>query len=71
MYIWSLKRNMDPNGRIIKHKARLCVHGGMQKWELNYWYNYSPVDNLMSAIAILTLNILIEIHTKSVDFVLD
>ena len=27
--IWSLKRKRNPFGELIKHKARLCVHGGM------------------------------------------
>ena len=28
--IWSFKRKRYPDGRILKHKARLCAHGGMQ-----------------------------------------
>ena len=31
MSIWSSKRMRDPNGRLIKHKARLCAHGGMEQ----------------------------------------
>ena len=27
--IWSFKRKRFPDGRIMKHKARLCAHGGM------------------------------------------
>ena len=30
MSIWSFKRKRFPDGRVQKHKARLCVHGGMQ-----------------------------------------
>ncbi len=28
--IWSFKRKRFPDGRLNKHKARLCAHGGMQ-----------------------------------------
>ena len=37
MSIWPFKRKRYPDGRVLKHKARLCVHGGMQKWGENYW----------------------------------
>ena len=26
-------------------KSRLCVHGGMQQWGVNYWENYDSVVN--------------------------
>ena len=70
MYIWSFKRKRSPYGRILKHKARLCAHVGMQKGGVKYWDTYSPVVNWMSVGAILTLSILRELQTKSVDFFL-
>ena len=42
----------------------------MQQWEMNYWETYSPVVNWVSVRDMLTLSILIELYTKSVDFVL-
>ena len=35
--IWSLKRMIFPYGKLMKHKARLCAHGGMQQWVFDYW----------------------------------
>ena len=35
--IWSFKRKRFPDGRINKWKARLCAHGGMQEFGVNYW----------------------------------
>ena len=32
MAIWSFKRKRFPDGTIMKYKARLCAHGGMQQW---------------------------------------
>ena len=43
----------------------------MHQWGVHFWFTYSPVANLMSIGKILNLIILKEIHTKSVDFVLD
>jgi hypothetical protein len=33
--IWSFKRKQRPDGTLVKHKARLCAHGGMQQWGTN------------------------------------
>ena len=30
--IWSFNYKRCPDGRIQKHKARICAHGGMQTW---------------------------------------
>ena len=27
-FVWSFKYKRNPIGELIKHKARLCVHGG-------------------------------------------
>ena len=70
MSIWCFKRNRDPDGRLIKHKARMCTHGGMHQWGVNYWDTYYPVVNFMSVREIITISILVELHTKSVYFVL-
>ena len=42
----------------------------MQHWGVNYWDTYSPVVNWMSIRSMITLIFLIDIHTKSVYFVL-
>ena len=46
--IWSFKRKRYPDGRLNKHKARLCAHGGMQPWGVNYWETYAPTVNWIS-----------------------
>eukprot|EP00956_Cyclotella_meneghiniana_P017113 scaffold27601_cov69-Cyclotella_meneghiniana.AAC.2 len=45
-----------PDGTLNKHKARLCAHGGMQQWGVNYWESYAPV--------------LTGLETKALEFVL-
>jgi hypothetical protein len=43
--IWSFKQKRRPDGTLVKHKARLCAHGGMQQWGTNYWENTKPTKN--------------------------
>ncbi|EJK58187.1 hypothetical protein THAOC_21711, partial [Thalassiosira oceanica] len=68
--IWSFKRKRYPDGRINKHKARLCAHGGMQQWGENYWETYSPVVNMISVKLLLVIAKLHGLDSKSIDFVL-
>ena len=52
------------------HKYKLCYHGYMQQFGVNYWYTYSLVVNWMSSRTVLALIILRNIHTNYVDFFL-
>jgi len=70
MSIWSFKRKRFPDGRIMKHKARLCAHGGMQTWGENYWETYAPVVNWLSVRILLIISILHDLDTRAMDFVL-
>ena len=68
--IWSFKRKRLPNGQVSRYKARLCAHGGMQKWGVNYWETFSPVVNWMSVRLILILAIIHDLPARAIDFVL-
>ena len=46
--IRSFKRKRAPDGTYLKHKARLCAHGGMQQYGEHYWDTYSPVMQMMT-----------------------
>ena len=70
MAIWSFKRKRTPDGRLLKHKARLCAHGGQQRWDVNYWETYSPVVIWMSVRLMLIISIIHDLPVRSVDFVL-
>ena len=43
--VWAFKRKRYPDGKINKHKARLCAHGEMQTRGVNYWDAYPPTAN--------------------------
>ena len=53
--IWSIKRKRKLDGELLKHKARICAHGGMQQWGDKYWETYSPVVNILSIRLILAI----------------
>lgn len=68
--IWSFKRKRRPDGSLLKHKARLCAHGGMQVHGINYWDTYAPVVNWITIRMMLTLSAIHGLYTTSIDFTL-
>ena len=70
MAIWAFKRKRLPDGTILKHKARLSAHGGMQQWGVNYWETYAPLVNWTSVRFLLTIAQLSGLHSQAIDFVL-
>ena len=68
--VWSMKRKRDPAGDIIKWKARLCAHGGMQVYGDSYWDTYSPVVSWSTVRLVLILALVLGWEMKSIDFVL-
>ena len=69
--IWSFKRwKRFPDGCLNKHKARLCAHGGMQRWGENYWETYFPVVNMISVKLLLVKAKIHGLESKSINFVL-
>ena len=55
--VWSFRRKRSPTGELLKHKARLCAHGGQQTQGVTYWDTYSPVVNWFTLRSLLTLSI--------------
>lgn len=70
-YIWSFKRKRTPYGQVIKYKARLCAHGGIQQWGNNYWETYTLVINWISIRTMLFISIIYNLDTHVIDFTLD
>jgi hypothetical protein len=70
MSIWSFKRKRLPDGTLNKHKARLCAHGGMQQWGVNYWETYAPVVNWISVRFLLIICQISGLESQALDFVL-
>ena len=70
MAIWSFKRKRRPDGTLIKHKARICAHGGMQRWGVSFWETYAPVVDWISIRIMLIIAIVHRLDSRSIDFVL-
>ena len=68
--ILSFKRKRKPYGKLLKHKACLCAHGGTQKWDDGYWETYSPVVNMLSVHLILEITKIHKLESKAIHFVL-
>jgi hypothetical protein len=69
--VWAFKRKRRIDTRAIyKYKARLNIHGGMQKHGINYWETYSPVVNWFSIRLCLIFALLFGWKTRQLDFVL-
>ena len=69
--IWSFKQKRFPDGRINKHNARLCAHGAMQQYGVNYWETYSPTVNWISVRFLMIVAQVLELDTQAIDFVLE
>ena len=67
--IWYFKSKILPDGRLIKHKARICAHGGMQQLGVNYLGAYAIVVNWISVISLIDLEIIHELTNRSISFV--
>jgi hypothetical protein len=68
--IWSFKCKCFPDGRLNKHKARLCAHGGMQQWGENACETYSSIVNMISMKLLLVIAKIYGLESKLIDFVL-
>ena len=68
--IWYFKRKRFPDGRINKHKARICAHGGMQQYGVNKWETYSPTVNWISVHFLMIVAQVLDLDTQAIDFVL-
>ena len=68
--ILSFKHKIFTDGGLLKHKARLCVNGGIWRWVINYWETYPPVENWISVRNLLAIFNIFNLKSRSIDFVL-
>ena len=64
------KRKIFPDGRLIKHKYRLCEHGRMKQWLVNQQETYYLVVNWISVRSLLAIASIHEFPIISIDFLL-
>lgn len=66
--IWAFKRKRDLDGSLNKHKARICPHGGMQQWGVDFWETYSPVVSWLTIQLMFAFCMLGKLESISLDF---
>eukprot|EP00957_Ditylum_brightwellii_P063460 4817275-Ditylum_brightwellii.AAC.1 len=54
----------------MKHKARLCAHGRMQQWGLDFWETFSPVVMWITVRTLLTMVSTHNLPTQCIYFIL-
>ena len=68
--IWYFKRKRKPDGELLKQKARLCAHAGLQQLGDSYWKTNSPVVNMLTVRLILAIEKIHNIDSKAINFIL-
>ena len=68
--IWSFKRKRTPTGELLKHKSRLCAHGGQQRENLTFQETYTPVVNWFTLRTLIVLSIIKGWESKQIDMIL-
>ena len=67
--IWYFKRKIFPEGKLMKQKSRICAHGLIQQWVVNYWETYSSVVNWFIVKFLLAIASIHKFPSRSIDFV--
>jgi hypothetical protein len=62
---WTFKRKRHPDGRLMKHKARFCVRGDLQK---QVGETFAPVVQWSTVRMLMTLTLAFDLHTRCIDF---
>ncbi len=69
--VWAMQRKQDlTTGRVTKHKARLNLHGGKQKFGMNYFKTYAPVVTWFAIQLFIVFGILFNWALCQVNFVM-
>ena len=70
LFIWSFKRKRNLLSELIKHKARLCIHGRKQVKGLDYWSTYAVVAQSSTIRLMMILHMINRWHYRHLDYVL-
>jgi hypothetical protein len=69
--VWAMQRKCDLTTKeVIKHKARLDLHGGKQVYGMNYFETYAPVVTWFAIMLMIVFGIIFCWARWQVDFVM-
>ena len=67
--VWSHRRKTTPDGKIYRHRSRICVDGSQQKEGIDYFETYSPVVQWSTIRMLFILGIIKGWKSRKVDYV--
>jgi Reverse transcriptase (RNA-dependent DNA polymerase) len=65
---WVFRRKRNPEGKVIKYKARFCVRGDQQIAGVDYFESYAPVTMWYTVRMMLILSILYDWYSVQIDY---
>ena len=65
-----LPKKSNRFGELIKHKARLCVHGGMQREGIDFHNTFAPVVNWSTVRSIIIVADMAGWESRNIDYAL-
>jgi hypothetical protein len=69
--VWAMQRKHDlTSNEVIKHKARLNLHGGKQVYGMNYFETYAPVVTWFAIRLMIVFGIIFCWALQQVDFIM-
>ena len=67
--VWSHRRKTTPDGRVYRHRSRICVDGSQQKEGVDYFETYSPVVMWSTLRLLFIVGIINGWKSRKVDYV--
>ena len=69
--VWAMRSKGNlTTGEIVKHKAHLNLHGGMQEYGVNYYKTHAPVVTWFAIRIMIVFRILFNRAMRQIDFVM-
>ena len=66
--IWSYRRKRQPDGTLLKYKARLCADGSKQKKGIDFTDSFAPVVAWSTVRLVLIMAALLGLKSRQIDF---
>ena len=67
--VWSHRRKTKPDGKIYRHKSRICLDGSQQQEGIDYFDTYSPVVMWSTLRMLFIIGIIRGWKSRKVDYV--
>ncbi|KAG3078747.1 hypothetical protein PI124_g18686 [Phytophthora idaei] len=66
---WVFVKKRNPDGTVIRYRARITITGCQQEYDINFWETYSPVVSFEAVKLVLLLALHYGLLCEQIDFV--